>query len=103
MQAQKQAQTDREAVTYSRRLSFYDSDEGIALLQQLAEQRGVKAAALLRMLVREEARRTGVLPSEDRTEDLFAAWAEEDATDDPEELAHRAADWETLKANLNAN
>jgi hypothetical protein len=37
------------------------------------------------------------------TRALFAAWAEEDATDDPEEIARRNQEWEELKAGLNAN
>jgi hypothetical protein len=140
-------------------LPFYDNEEGMALLHQLALRRGVKAAALLRMLVREEARRAGVLSSDglgpaingqaeyarererlaqegtplpewasagrdrtpgtrsraavngtpapdgppDRTEELFAAWAEEDETGDSGELARREAEWEALKAQLNEN
>jgi hypothetical protein len=39
----------------------------------------------------------------DRTAELFAAWAEEDATEDAQEIARRNAEWETLKSSLNAN
>ena len=35
--------------------------------------------------------------------DLFAQWAAEDATDDPEEIARRNREWEETKANLEAN
>lgn len=35
--------------------------------------------------------------------DLFAEWAEEDATDDPKELERRRQDTEELKAALNRN
>ena len=35
--------------------------------------------------------------------DLMTAWIQEDATDDPEELESREAEWQELKANLNAN
>lgn len=42
-------------------------------------------------------------PTKDKTLALFAQWEAEDATDDAEEIAHRTADWEALKANLNAN
>src|SRR5947209_14115560 len=62
MESHKATRRGPVAATYSRRLPFYDSDEGMALLQQLAQRRGVKAAALLRMLVREEARREGISP-----------------------------------------
>lgn len=39
----------------------------------------------------------------DRTAEIFAQWAEEDATDDPEELAQHQAEWEELKANINVS
>ena len=35
--------------------------------------------------------------------EMFDAWREEDETDDQEELARRDAEWETFKANMNAN
>jgi len=34
---------------------------------------------------------------------LFAQWAAEDATDDPEEIARRNREWKETKANLAAN
>src|SRR5262249_10253778 len=34
---------------------------------------------------------------------LLDAWDAEDATDDPDELARREAEWEELQANLNTN
>src|SRR5215212_9550741 len=64
MEPQRPTRAEQDALTYSKRLPFYDNEEGMALLQHLARRRGVKAAALLRMLVREEARRAGVLPPE---------------------------------------
>jgi Ribbon-helix-helix protein, copG family len=45
---------------YCRRLPVYDTDEGMALLHELARRRGTSAAALMRQLVREEAARTGI-------------------------------------------
>lgn len=42
-------------------------------------------------------------PREDPTLALFAQWAAEDATDDPEEIARRNWEWEETKANLQAN
>jgi hypothetical protein len=45
---------------YPRRLPIYDTDEGIALLQELARRRGASAAAFVRQLVREEAARAGI-------------------------------------------
>jgi DNA mismatch repair ATPase MutL len=35
--------------------------------------------------------------------ELLESWRREDATDDEEELERRDAEWEELKANLNAN
>jgi uncharacterized protein (DUF433 family) len=45
---------------YPRRLPLYDTEEGVALLQELARRRGVSATALVRQLVREEAARVGI-------------------------------------------
>lgn len=52
------------AVTFPRRLTYYDDDRGIALVNALAQRRGMKAAQFLRQLVREEAERKGVDPAE---------------------------------------
>lgn len=35
--------------------------------------------------------------------ELLDSWSAEDATDDPCELERREADWQALKAGLNAN
>jgi hypothetical protein len=48
------------AKTYPRRLPAYDNDEGARLAQELARRRGTSVAALLRMLIREEAKREGI-------------------------------------------
>jgi hypothetical protein len=45
---------------YSRRMSLYENDEGMVMLQTLARERGVTVNALLRLLIREEATRRGV-------------------------------------------
>src|SRR5690348_2680412 len=37
------------------------------------------------------------------TRALFAAWDDEDATDDPEEIAARNRDWEEIQAELEAH
>lgn len=60
MEAKEQARSPGRGATYPKRLPFYDNDEGMGLLHRLALRRGVKAAALLRMLVREEAAREGL-------------------------------------------
>jgi len=51
----------------------------------------------------EPAGTVGVVPPIQDLDELFAQWREEDATDDPEELARRDAQLDELKANLNAN
>lgn len=38
----------------------YEDDEGMRLLKELARRRGLSQAALLRQLIREEAKREGV-------------------------------------------
>ena len=35
--------------------------------------------------------------------EMLRAWREEDATDDPEELARREADWQEFKKGMNEN
>jgi hypothetical protein len=42
---------------YAKRVSHYEDEDGLALLKLLARQKGVTATALLRLLVREEAKR----------------------------------------------
>jgi hypothetical protein len=44
-------------VTYSERLSYYDTKEGLKLLERIAEARGLTMTAALRQLVREEIKR----------------------------------------------
>ncbi|MGI8906675.1 MAG: hypothetical protein ACR2IE_09320 [Candidatus Sumerlaeaceae bacterium] len=38
-----------------------------------------------------------------QVEELFAEWAKEDATDDPEELKRREDEWKEFKRECNAN
>lgn len=52
------------AVTYPERMTHYDNEEGMALLRRIAQRRGLKAAMVLRQLVREEARRIGLTDAE---------------------------------------
>jgi hypothetical protein len=58
-------------VRYPRTLPVYDTEEGMVLLQTLAHQRGISAAAAVRQLVREEARRVGLTaaPNPERSRD----------------------------------
>ena len=70
-----------------------------ARLQAAAASRGVSVTECARRLL------TAHLPpcaSGDRTLELFAQWAAEDATDDPAEIARRNREWEEFRANTNA-
>lgn len=71
-----------------------------ARLRIAAEKEGVDPAECVRRLLAEHL--PSLRPGE-ATRALFAAWNEEDATDDPEEIARRNQEWEELKAGLNAN
>jgi hypothetical protein len=64
---------------------------------QEAKARGIDVQALLKGVIMS-------LPdtTEDRTAELFAQWAAEDASMTPEEIAAEQADWEEFKANVNA-
>ena len=48
-------------------------------------------------------RRTPEMQTKNPLVALLDEWEAEDATDDPQELARREQEWETLKQNLNAN
>jgi hypothetical protein len=68
-------------------------------LRVAAEKEGLEPEECARRLL------TSQLPSlkpGEATRALFAAWAAEDATDDPEEIARRNQEWEELKAQMNA-
>ena len=83
-----------------------------ARLQELAARRGQAPEEIIDALVQREAAETGLgmatpsLPlaaSGDPTLALFAQWAEEDRTDDPEEIARRQKEGDELLASLQAN
>ena len=48
---------------YPKRVSLYETEEGVALLKDLARRRGVSSTDVLRMLIREEAIRLGISPA----------------------------------------
>jgi hypothetical protein len=52
------------APTFTERVSLYENEEGVKLLNKLAAKRGTSQAGLLRQLVREEAARQGVKADE---------------------------------------
>jgi len=68
-------------------------------LEQAAQARGVDPAGYVRRLVEESLPD----PEDAATLALFAAWEADGATDDPMERAARRAEWEELRANLEAN
>ena len=81
-------------------------------LLALAERRGQTPEAVIDAFVAREAAEERPFPSEDAapavqtlspTAALFAQWAEEDRTDDPEEIARRQRDGDELLAALQAN
>jgi hypothetical protein len=70
-----------------------------ARLRAAAQERGVDPAECARQVLRDHL--PPLAPGE-ATKALFAAWAAEDATDDPEEIAAAEREWEEFKANINA-
>ena len=80
-----------------------------ARLLALAERRGQTPEAVIDTFV-EQAEKTMPIVSPTSTTSplsptaaLFAQWAEEDKTDDPEEIARRQKEGNDLLANLQAN
>ena len=74
-------------------------DLGEALRRE-AQRRGIDAEQLAAQIIQENlppAERAAALRS------LFAQWAAEDATEDPEELERRQVEWEQLQRDMNAN
>jgi hypothetical protein len=83
-----------------------------ARLLALAQRRGQTPEAVLEAVIAREAAeaepeaaasRTSLNAEADPTLALFAQWAEEDRTDDPEEIARRQRDGDELLAALQAN
>ena len=68
-------------------------------LGQAARARGLQPDEYVREVVTESLPVPGRIP----IANLFAQWEAEDATDDPAELAARQAEWEDLRANLEAD
>ena len=68
-------------------------------LQAAAQEQGLDPAECVRRLL---GQHLPPLEPGAATRALFAAWAAEDATDDPEEIARRNQEWEELKAQMNA-
>ena len=83
------------------------SSEQEAQLSARAAGRGLTVQEYLLSVAGGEGRRAARAPSGplpgDSTSVLLARWREEDATDDPEELARRDAELQQLMAGLNAN
>lgn len=59
-----QAKKSRGRALFPHHVSVYENQEGVDLLNQLAARRGTSQAALVRGLIREEARRVGLINGE---------------------------------------
>jgi hypothetical protein len=69
-------------------------------LKEEALRRGMAADQLVEQLIREAAARPQPKPGQ-ATLDLFDEWEREDATDDPQEIARRQAEFEDFKREMN--
>jgi len=83
-----------------------------ARLLALAQRRGQTPEAVIDAFVERETREEEPTPKDNQTTPmeqvdptlaLFAQWAEEDKTDDPEEIARRQKEGDKLLASLQAN
>ena len=78
--------------------------EQSAILQSEASARGIDERVVLDSLIAGLQKDTDKIKPKNRALiELLDTWSEEDATDDPVELDRREADWQALKAGLNAN
>ena len=77
------------------------SAETEARLKEEALRRGIAADQLVEQLILEAALKRGQKPGQ-ATLDLFDEWEREDATDDPQEIARRQAEFEDFKREMNA-
>ena len=79
-----------------------------AILKAEASARGIDERVILDSLIAGLQKDADEIKNKMKPEnraliDLLDTWSEEDATDDPQELENREADWQALKAGLNAN
>lgn len=72
-------------------------------LRQEALRRGVAPEDYARDLLKQHVPHSRPAGPADSLKALFASWAAEDQTDDPEEIARRQRDWEELARNLDRN
>lgn len=76
------------------------SPELEARLKDAASREGLDEVEYARQLIEKSV--SSAPPIRDQaTLDLFAKWDAEDATDDPDEIARRQADWEEFKKAMN--
>lgn len=76
-----------------------------------SKQRGVDPQEIVRQLVEsafppkltEEQRRQAQIAKNQKAIEMLRRWREEDATDDPEEIARAEAELEEFKRNMNLN
>jgi hypothetical protein len=80
------------------------TSEQAAILKAEASARGTDERLILNDLIAGLQKNSNELKPENRDLiELLDTWAEEDVTEDPLELANREANWQALKAGLNAN
>jgi hypothetical protein len=77
------------------------SVEAEARLKEEALRRGMAADQLVEQLIREAVPKPQRKPSQ-ATLELFDEWEREDATDDPQEIARRQAEFEEFRREMNA-
>lgn len=77
------------------------SADAEARLKAEAQRRGIAADQLIEQLIRQAIDAPLAKPG-NATIDLFDRWQREDATDDPEEIERRQAEFEQFKRELNA-
>jgi cold-inducible RNA-binding protein len=82
MEPTKRGRGRPPGVRYPRTLPVYDTEEGMAVLHALADQRGISAAAVVRQLVREEARRVGLTAPSNPERAREGTGAKETASED---------------------
>lgn len=86
-------------------LSIELTEQEEARIAAAARMRGVPREQFVRELVIEQIPRLSIplVVGPDSTSQLFAKWDDEDADMSPEEIAAANAEWEALKANMNAS
>jgi hypothetical protein len=72
-------------------------------VEEAARAKGIDVQALLKSVIAGLPSPVSAEERAGRWDAIFAQWEKEDASLTPEELAQAQAEWEALKANMNAN